>query len=304
MHRHDVRVVEPARDARLAQEARGEGGIGRVERRQLLQRDLAVEVGLPGEPDDGHAAAPDLLQELEAADRAQDLGHDSQYDAEARGITSPGRRVRGGLQLVRLARSEGSIDCSSGLGPDEVSGVAPHLPRRLACNRVGGPPSARRSPAGLPLRSLRRRSRLRRWVAPVSLSGAGDTIATPSVAIADGGLGIEAWSENNGTRRRSASRSTRRRRLDDAPGRHLEQPARRRLHADRGDRPRGERARRVGAVGRPRAATRDADHPLPARRPARASCVAAPARRRLRAATWATGSPSAPSNAAGQIVVG
>ncbi len=38
------------------------------------------------------------------------------------------------------------------------------------------------------------------WVAPVSLSSAGDTIATPSVSLADGGLGIEAWSENNGTR--------------------------------------------------------------------------------------------------------
>ena len=46
MHRHDVRVVERTRDARLAQEARREGGIGRVERRELLQRDHAVEVGL------------------------------------------------------------------------------------------------------------------------------------------------------------------------------------------------------------------------------------------------------------------
>ena len=80
MHRHDVRVVERSGDARLAQEARGEGRIGRVERRELLQRDLAVEVGLAREPDDGHAAAADLAQELEAADRAQDVGHWSQYD--------------------------------------------------------------------------------------------------------------------------------------------------------------------------------------------------------------------------------
>ena len=85
--------LSAARDARLAQEARGEGGIGGVERRELLQRHLAVEIGLAREPDDRHAAAPDLLQELEAADRAQNLGHDLSMTAEASGIT-PGLAIR------------------------------------------------------------------------------------------------------------------------------------------------------------------------------------------------------------------
>jgi hypothetical protein len=46
-----------------------------VERRELLQRDHAVEVGLACEPDDGHSAATDLPKELKAADSADDVGH-------------------------------------------------------------------------------------------------------------------------------------------------------------------------------------------------------------------------------------
>ena len=55
-------------DARLAQERRAADGSERVERAQLLERDVAVEVGLAGEVDHGHPAAADLAQDLVAAD--------------------------------------------------------------------------------------------------------------------------------------------------------------------------------------------------------------------------------------------
>ncbi len=66
----------------------GERRIGGVERRELLQRDQAVEVGLAREVDDGHAAAPDLAQDLVAADRAQNLGHVLSMTTIASGITA------------------------------------------------------------------------------------------------------------------------------------------------------------------------------------------------------------------------
>ena len=75
VHGDDVRVAQRPGDARLAQEALGERGVGRVEGRELLQRDEAVEVGLPGEVDHGHAAAADLAEDLVAADRLQDIRH-------------------------------------------------------------------------------------------------------------------------------------------------------------------------------------------------------------------------------------
>ena len=46
-----------------------------MERRELLQRDQAFEVGLACEPDDGHSTATDLPEELKAADSADDVGH-------------------------------------------------------------------------------------------------------------------------------------------------------------------------------------------------------------------------------------
>ena len=44
-------------------------------RRQLLERDVAVEVGLAREVDDGHAAAPDLPDDLEPSDLTRGLRH-------------------------------------------------------------------------------------------------------------------------------------------------------------------------------------------------------------------------------------
>ena len=67
-------VSEPG-DARLAQEALRERGVGGVEGGQLLERDEAVEVGLAREVDDRHPAAADLAQDLVAPDRLQDVRH-------------------------------------------------------------------------------------------------------------------------------------------------------------------------------------------------------------------------------------
>ena len=71
----DVGVAERAGDARLAYEALGEGGIGGMKRRQFLQGDDAIEVGLPGEIDDCHPAAADLTDDVVSPERTQDLGH-------------------------------------------------------------------------------------------------------------------------------------------------------------------------------------------------------------------------------------
>ena len=55
---------EPGDRARLAREAgAGLGGGGEV-RVEQLHRDLAVERGVAAAVDDGHAAAPDLLEQL------------------------------------------------------------------------------------------------------------------------------------------------------------------------------------------------------------------------------------------------
>ena len=75
VHGDDVRMAQRAGHARLAQEALRERGVGGVERRQLLERDEAVEVGLAGEVDHRHAAAPDLAEDLVAADGLQDVRH-------------------------------------------------------------------------------------------------------------------------------------------------------------------------------------------------------------------------------------
>ena len=42
---------------------------------ELLERDEAVEVGLAGEVDHGHAAAPDLAEDLVSPDGLQDVRH-------------------------------------------------------------------------------------------------------------------------------------------------------------------------------------------------------------------------------------
>ena len=68
------------------------------------------------------------------------------------------------------------------------------------------------------------------WSAPLAL-GRRRTPSPfkPSVAIADGGLGDRGMErDRRGQERHPRRRSTRRRRVDDAPGRALEQPARRR----------------------------------------------------------------------------
>ena len=70
-HRDDARVVEPARHARLVQEAVRERGVGDVDRVQLLERDLAPERLLPREMHRRHAASAQQPLDLVATDRAR-----------------------------------------------------------------------------------------------------------------------------------------------------------------------------------------------------------------------------------------
>ena len=67
-------LSEPAmRDSRRKRSANA--GSRRVERAELLERDVAVEIGLPSEVDDGHAAAAELLQDLVPTNRALYFQH-------------------------------------------------------------------------------------------------------------------------------------------------------------------------------------------------------------------------------------
>jgi len=71
----DVRVAQRAGDPRLAQEALRERGVRGVERPELLECDEAVEVGLPCEVHQRHAAAAELAEDLIAADCLHDVRH-------------------------------------------------------------------------------------------------------------------------------------------------------------------------------------------------------------------------------------
>jgi hypothetical protein len=73
-HRDDARVVEPAGDARLVQEAARERGVGDVDRVQFLERDLAPERRLVGEVHRRHPAAAQQPLDLVATDRARRHG--------------------------------------------------------------------------------------------------------------------------------------------------------------------------------------------------------------------------------------
>ena len=67
-------LSEPAmRDSRTKRSAKA--GSARMKRRQFLQGDDAIEVGLPGEIDDCHPAAADLTDDVVSPERTQDLGH-------------------------------------------------------------------------------------------------------------------------------------------------------------------------------------------------------------------------------------
>ena len=72
-HGDDVGVRQRAGEPRLAHEAAGDRRLGGVERRHLLERDVAVEVELAREEDDPHPAAPDLAQDAVATDGADEF---------------------------------------------------------------------------------------------------------------------------------------------------------------------------------------------------------------------------------------
>ncbi len=102
----DVRVAQRAGHPRLAQEALGEGLVGGMEARELLQRDVPVEVGLAREVDGRHPAAPDLLQQLVAPDALEDQRQGGVTSLVRPGMSPPPRPLPPELSPIsRLARA-------------------------------------------------------------------------------------------------------------------------------------------------------------------------------------------------------
>ncbi len=69
MHRHDVRVVEPAGHARLLPEALGERWIVEELRRQELERDVPFERGIAGPVDGRHPPAAERAEDTVGTER-------------------------------------------------------------------------------------------------------------------------------------------------------------------------------------------------------------------------------------------
>ena len=72
-HRDDVRMAERRDEPRLPQETLRERRVGLVKPRELLQRDVAIELGLARQVDDCHTASPDLAQQLIPSNGPQGL---------------------------------------------------------------------------------------------------------------------------------------------------------------------------------------------------------------------------------------
>ena len=123
VHGHDVRVAERTGHARLAHEPLRERGVGRVEGSELLQRDEPVQVALAREVDRRHAAAPQLAEDLVAADRLHRFGHQP--------ASLPGRGVP-----VKATREQ----------PDRADGRAARLLRRARKRRGRATAAAARGP--------------------------------------------------------------------------------------------------------------------------------------------------------------
>ena len=82
--RDDVRMLEAAHRLRLAQEPLGKGGVVQKLLRQDLERDMAVELGLVGLVDRGHASAAQGLDDpIGSGVRAGRQGHASTSGHEA-----------------------------------------------------------------------------------------------------------------------------------------------------------------------------------------------------------------------------
>src|SRR4029079_18511260 len=94
-----VRGAARPAQPRLAHEALREARIrGGVERGELLQRHEPVEVVLPREVDDRHAAATELADDAVAPDCPDEIRHFATLTA-ARGRGLDADRMPGGLQL-------------------------------------------------------------------------------------------------------------------------------------------------------------------------------------------------------------
>ena len=86
--REDVRMIEPRRDLDLGEEALGPEHRAEL-RAQHLERDLAIELAVAREIDDGHAARAELaLDDVAITERGGDIrgvGHARKWDAGPKG---------------------------------------------------------------------------------------------------------------------------------------------------------------------------------------------------------------------------
>src|SRR5262249_57575944 len=103
----DGRGVEVRGDGGLAEEALGGRGVGGEAVLQELDRHLPVQGELAGTPDHAHAAAADLIEQLEARHRGNGRDRDRGIAVRRRGVgggsgggSAGGGRARGGAGLV------------------------------------------------------------------------------------------------------------------------------------------------------------------------------------------------------------
>ena len=126
-HGHDVLVLELRSGPSLGAEALQGRGLGQRYARQQLQGHVAIQRQLPGAIDHPHAAATELLDDLEVADALpgrrpveRGPGIELQHRAGAQGLgqraglivllTAGGARVEVGQQIIALGARESLVD--------------------------------------------------------------------------------------------------------------------------------------------------------------------------------------------------
>ncbi len=148
VHRHQVRMLELGGDLAFGEEAAGELGIGRQDRRHHLQRDLAVQRLLHRQEDRGHAAFADRAEDAVAGN--VDVDRSEQDRRVQENLTA--------LDRVRLSMMPAQA-VGSARGSAEGQRRLPALPAILASRASWAAASAslarstRRTPATGPARS-------------------------------------------------------------------------------------------------------------------------------------------------------
>src|SRR4029450_210459 len=118
VNRNDVGMTEGARGPRLALEPLRDVRLLRDAVGDDLDRDLAVELDVVGEVDRGHAAPPELGDDLELAERCAaqqvNLGHDRRRDL----VQAQARRTEEALLPSQI---EATLPALAGAGRDGFS---------------------------------------------------------------------------------------------------------------------------------------------------------------------------------------